>query len=138
MSHVSPMRALRQWVEIAGAGYGEPESIRDARYTVHLGLGPGENMPLQRFVAYLDGQPIAMSALFLAAGVAGVYEVATSPAARRRGIGAAVTLAPLRLARALGYRVGIVQASPMGVSVYQRLGFRQCCAFGVFAWEPPG
>lgn len=127
---------LRHWVETAGAGYGEPEPILAARYRVHLDLGLGESLPLQRFLAYLDGQPVAISALFLAAGVAGVYEVATIPAARRRGIGAAVTLAPLRFARALGYRIGVLQASEMGLGVYSRLGFRQYCAFSIYAWAP--
>jgi len=134
--HVEDERVLRHWVEIAGAGYGEPEAILEARYSVHLGLGLAEGLPLQRFLAYLDGQPVAMSALFLAAGVAGVYEVATIPAARRRGVGAAVMLAPLQHARVLGYRIGVLQASEMGVGVYSRLGFRQCCTFTVYAWEP--
>lgn len=129
-------RALHDWVEVTGAGYGEPEPIRQARYDVHRALGLGPDLPLQRYVAYLDGQPVAMSALFLAAGVAGVYEVATAKAARRQGIGAAVTLAPLLHARALGYRIGVLQASEMGVGVYARLGFRQVCTFALYAWEP--
>lgn len=130
-------QTLRQWVETAGAGYGEPEAVLAARYHVHLALGLAEALPLQRFLASLGGQPVAMSALFLAAGVAGVYEVATIPAARRQGIGAAVTLAPLRHARALGYRIGVLQASEMGARVYSRLGFRQCCTFVLYTWEPP-
>ena len=135
---VADERTLRDWVEVTGAGYGEPEPIRQARYDVHRALGLGSDLPLQRYVAYLDGQPVAMSALFLGAGVAGVYEVATAKAARRQGIGAAVTLAPLLRARALGYRIGVLQASEMGTSVYTRLGFRQVCAFALYAWEPKG
>lgn len=127
---------LRDWVKVAGDGYGEPESIRQARYDVHTALGLGPEVPLQRYVAYLAGQPVAMSALFLGAGVAGVYEVATANDARRRGIGAAVTLAPLRRARELGYRVGVLQASEMGTGVYTRLGFRQVCSFSLYSWEP--
>jgi GNAT superfamily N-acetyltransferase len=134
---VADERSLRDWAEVAGAGYGEPAAIRQARYDVHLDLGLGGDLALQRYVAYLNGRPVAMSALFLGAGVAGVYEVATAKDARRQGIGAAVTLAPLRRAREVGERIGILQASEMGVSVYARLGFRQVCSFSLYAWEPP-
>jgi GNAT superfamily N-acetyltransferase len=134
---VADERTLRDWVEVAGAGYGESESIRQARFEVHVDLGLGPHLALQRFVAYLDDRPVAMSALFLGADVAGVYEVATAKDARRQGIGAAVTLAPLRRARELGYRIGVLVASEMGAGVYAQLGFRQVCSFSLYAWEPP-
>ena len=134
---VADEHTLRDWVEVAGAGYGEPESIRQLRYDVHMDLGVGADLELQRYVAYLDGRPVAMSALFLGAGVAGIYEVATAKDARRQGIGAAVTLAPLCRARDLGYRIGVLQASEMGAGVYTRLGFRQVCSLSAYAYELP-
>jgi GNAT superfamily N-acetyltransferase len=133
---VADEHTLWDWVEVAGAGYGEPASIRHARYDVHVDLGLSADLALQRYVAYLDGRPVAMSALFLGAGVGGVYEVATAKDTRRRGIGAAVTLAPLRRARELGYRIGVLHASAMGAGVYARLGFRQVCSFSLHAWDP--
>jgi GNAT superfamily N-acetyltransferase len=134
---VTDERTLRDWVEVAGAGYGEPASIRQARYDVHMDLGLGADLALQRYVAYWGGRPVALSALFLGAVVAGVYEVATAKDARRQGIGAAVILAPLYRARELGYHAGVLQASERGVGVYTRLGFHQVCSFSLYAWEPP-
>ncbi|HZC06184.1 MAG TPA: GNAT family N-acetyltransferase [Ktedonobacterales bacterium] len=127
--------SLRDWVSVAGKGYGEGVDILAARLAVHQDLDLGDNLPLRRYVAYLDGQAVAMSALFLGAGVAGVYEVATVADARRRGIGTAITTAPLLHARKLGYRIGVLQASPMGIGIYTRLGFRQVCAFASYSWE---
>jgi GNAT superfamily N-acetyltransferase len=132
---VRNVASLRDWVSVAGRGYGEGEDILAARLAVHQDLGMGDDLPLQRYVAYLDGQAVAMSALYLGAGVAGVYEVATVADARRQGIGTAITSAPLRQARALGYSIGVLQASPMGVGVYARLGFHQVCTFSVYTWE---
>jgi predicted acetyltransferase len=60
------------------------------------------------------------------------------PQARGRGIGAAITLAPLLEARQMGYRVGILQASSMGYKVYQRLGFRDFGKLSVYLWEQEG
>ena len=92
---------------------------------LELFAGLGFEMPLRSYVGFWDGMPVATSQLFLDAGVAGIYWVATVPEARRKGIGAAVSLAALRDARAMGYRIAVLGASPMGECLYRRLGFQE-------------
>jgi hypothetical protein len=45
-----------------------------------------------------------------------------------------MTLLPLQQARALGYRVGVLQSSEMGFNVYRRLGFEKLCIMDHFYW----
>lgn len=79
------------------------------------------------FVAFLEGVPVGCATMFLGAGVAGLYHVATVARARRQGIGKAVTLAALEHARGLGCRVSILHASAEGEPIYRRIGYREVC-----------
>lgn len=89
------------------------------------------------YLARLHGEPVAASALYCDGQVAGLCEVCTVPSARGQGIGAAITAAPLKDARALGYRIGVLQASGMGEPVYRRLGFTEYCTLDAYCWRPP-
>lgn len=80
----------------------------------------------QHYIGVLNGKPVSCSSAFYARGVAGIYMVATQPEARRQGIGSATTLQALLDARERGYRVGVLQSSEMGHTVYRRLGFATC------------
>lgn len=88
------------------------------------------------FIASLDGIPVAGGSVFYGGGVAGIYNVATLESARGRGIGGAVTRAALLDARDRGYRVGVLQSSPLGLSVYRRLGFTHVCDIGIYVFAP--
>ena len=94
--------------------------------------------PLRHYVGWLDGRPVAKATLFLdaASGTAGVYGVLVHPDWRRRGAGTAVTLALLREAHRLGWRVGVLAATAMGEGVYRRLGFREVTRIGLYASRP--
>jgi GNAT superfamily N-acetyltransferase len=129
---VGDKKTLRQWVNAAIIGFGLPDTSENACFDLFAGLG--FDLPLRNYVGLLDGKPVATSQLFLAAGVAGIYWVATVPEARRQGIGTALTLAPLREARAMGYRISILHPSEMGLGVYRQLGFEEYCKLSYGIW----
>jgi GNAT superfamily N-acetyltransferase len=124
---------LITWVHTFTTGYEIPDAWEDSFYLLMQGLGL--DLPMRYYIAYLDGKPVATSNLFLGAGVAGIYCVATLPQARGRGVGAAVTAAPLLEARQLGYRLGVLQSSEMGFPVYQRMGFQHLCQMEHFYYS---
>jgi GNAT superfamily N-acetyltransferase len=91
----------------------------------------GEPVPL-RWIGRLDGTVVATSRISIGAGVAGLYAISTLPLHRGKGYGRAMTIAALRAARRLDYRIGVLQASDLGYSVYRRLGFRDLFSYAVF------
>lgn len=128
---------LSVWVKTLAQGFGEGETEAQWVGEMYRRLGLADAGPWRHYVGRLNGEAVATSSLFLGAGAAGIYFVMTVPAAQRRGIGAAITLAPLQEARALGYRTGVLGSSLPGYSVYKRLGFEEYCRIGIYEWHPP-
>jgi ribosomal protein S18 acetylase RimI-like enzyme len=56
--------------------------------------------------------------------IAGLFNVAVHPRARRRGIGRALTIAAMRIAQEAGATEMGLNATPEGLSLYEGLGFR--------------
>ena len=127
------VETLLDWTRIFIPGYELPEFFTDPFYELVAGMGI--ELPLRYYLGYLDSKPVAVSTLFLGAGVAGIYNVGTLPEARRQGIGAALTLFPLQQARAMGYTTGVLQSSEMGFGVYQKLGFQHIGAVDHYYWQ---
>ena len=117
------------------AVYNMPLSETEATFNSVLAGGFDPSFPQLLYVGYFRGAPVTTSMMFLGAGVAGIYAVATVPEARKHGFGAAMTLAPLRRASELGCRIGILTASEMGLSIYRRIGFRDYCKMSFFEFS---
>jgi GNAT superfamily N-acetyltransferase len=126
----------RIWSRTMAAGFEVPASAGYVEKAWHNLLCYADPKTLLTYTGYLEDRPIATSLLFLAAGVAGIYAVATIPEARRKGIGALMTQYPLIQARSKGYKVGILQSSEMSLRVYRSLGFQEYCRIVSYRWQP--
>lgn len=91
--------------------------------------------PSQRvYAARADGRLVSVGESTTIDGVIGVFGIATVPAYRRRGIGAAVTA--LLLADRTGEAdLAVLDASDLGFGVYERLGFRTMSTWEVWVRE---
>jgi GNAT superfamily N-acetyltransferase len=86
------------------------------------------------WVGYVDGEPVSTAATVLGAGAIGVYNVATVPERQRRGYGEAVMRHALDQARAVhGIEGSILQSTPAGYRLYQRMGYRTVTSVAVYA-----
>jgi len=124
---------LKQWIHVASRGFGVAEKDENAWCDLFdkVVFAP----PFHTYLAVLNGKPVATAQLFTHEGVAGIYNISCLPEERGRGIGTAVTMAPLLEAHKLGYRVGILQASQLGLKVYTKLGFQEYGKLSVLTWE---
>lgn len=99
-------------------------------------LALGGRAPWQLYVGYMDGKPVATNLAYNGGGVTGLFCIGTVPEYRGRGIGAAITLAPLYDARVAGYQYGVLFASESGMRVYERIGFKAVgIKIGRYRWE---
>ena len=89
--------------------------------------------PVYGFLAYRLEEPVACAMVTADAGVAGFYSVGTLPHFQGRGYGEKI----MRHAAAysetpLGCRLSVLQSSPAGRKLYDRLGFREFTRFSIF------
>jgi ribosomal protein S18 acetylase RimI-like enzyme len=118
---------LDELVEVDAAAFGgEPAITR--RFLPDAVLDD----PAQRvYAARVDGRLVAAGESTTVDGVLGVFGVATLPAYRRRGIGAALT-SFLLADRAGEADLAFLDASELGLGVYRRLGFESTSTWEVW------
>ncbi len=106
-------------LELEAQSFDASEEIAHYYYDTYVATGFGTGQSWHHYIGILHGRPVAMAALLLYAGVAGIYGVGTIPEVRRRGIGATLVRHALHEAR-----------------IYQRLGFQEHCTFQFYIWTP--
>ncbi|MFN8620018.1 MAG: GNAT family N-acetyltransferase [Chloroflexota bacterium] len=117
---------LEAWIGAVAGAYGWVDAARAALMrTLYDPRTPHGADPRRiQVVARIGGTAVGAASLFAAAGQGWVTNVGTIPAARGRGVGAALTAACLRISEARGEPSAWLAASAMGEPVYARLGFR--------------
>jgi GNAT superfamily N-acetyltransferase len=127
----------------------DPSGIEDHRQVVTAGFGSDPAVALGTacpqlldrpecvvYVGYTDGSPVTSGLGWRSGRTIGVYSIATVPAARRRGYGAAMTARVVADGVVAGCDVAALQASLMGRPIYERQGFRTVVSY--VAYVDPG
>jgi GNAT superfamily N-acetyltransferase len=123
LAPVADERQLIQWKQTFIEAFGIPEFAGQAWVDATQAVGIGQT-PWHLLLGTLNSEPVCCGLLYCGAGVAGLLGLGTLPAFRRKGIGSAMQLARLQIARELGYRYAVLFASEMGYSPYLKLGFK--------------
>lgn len=122
---------LDAWAELVTASYGFGEDVH-RNYSRHLIARGDAGFKRHHFLGLLDGRPVATIALFKGKEAAGIYWVGTHPAARNRGIAAAMTRYALLEAKKAGYELATLNASAAGHPVYRQIGFTAHHIAGIY------
>ncbi len=106
IERVSDDAMLRQWIRTMVIGSGMPERALDLVLDIAAKHRFTPIPEVQFYLGSLKGEPVA-----------------------------SLTAAPLLAARTMGYRIGVLQSSPMGLNVYRRLGFQPHGTFSMCMWS---
>lgn len=136
VAQVEDPPALDEYRRVLAAGFGEGPKEADWVASTFEAMGLGLLRPWRHFVGRVDNDPVATASLLLTGSTAGIYFVCTRPDVRRRGFGAAITYEAIRRAAHIGAKVAVLGSSPMGQSVYERLGFRTVFTSRLFEIDP--
>lgn len=135
IERINDLDRLREATLVMCDVFGIPVELESTVTRLLASAGNAEDAKIATYGASIAGEIVGTSSVVYGAGVAGIYNVTTLAEHRGHGIGRAITLAPLLDARRRGYRVGILQSSSMGYSVYRKLGFEHLCDFATYAWH---
>jgi GNAT superfamily N-acetyltransferase len=134
LTRVTDDAALQTWCRVNSMPYHFMDYINAAFFQCYQRQGYAPEGALHHYLGWLEDEPVACSSLFLSAGVAAIYSLATLHQAQRRGIGTAMTYYPLRFAYTRGYRIGVLTATPEGYPMYTRLGFQEICQTSMWTY----
>jgi ribosomal protein S18 acetylase RimI-like enzyme len=134
IDEITDVEGLSEHARLLATGFGMPPDIETAFRALLQGLPFGPGTSARYFLAHEHGQLVGTSLAVLPGRAAAIFNVVTTPEARGRGVGAAVTDAALRVARDAGYRIAVLESSLMGYNVYRRLGFEEYCKIGHYVW----
>jgi GNAT superfamily N-acetyltransferase len=123
VARVADRRTVDLWFSVFAPSFELSRAASAAFRDLILAGGLGDDAPMRNYLAFVGSEPVATGSLVPAAGVGGIYNIATRANRRGRGIGRAITWALMREAAALGYHVAILWSTAAGLPVYRRLGF---------------
>lgn len=128
IKEVTDQETLRVKCDVERRGFGSTEGMAQKYYQSYMHSGFGAGSAWRHYIGWLGNEPVAVAALLLYKGVAGIYGVTTIEEARRRGIGEALTRHVVQEARQLNYRIATLSPTDMSEAIYRRIGFRDYCA----------
>jgi GNAT superfamily N-acetyltransferase len=125
VERVADRRLVDAWFGVFAPAFELSKAAASAFRDLVLAGGLDDTAPMRNYLAFEGRDPVATGSLVPAAGVGGIYNIATRADRRGRGIGRAITYALMREAAALGYSAAILWSTSAGLPVYRRLGFQE-------------
>ncbi len=132
---VTPEQDFAPFMEFVASRWQVPQDARAhlqaiARATFRIGVPGSLN---RAWLAVKDGVALAKAVTHDGGGAVGLYGMATKPEARGLGLGRLLCIKALSSARERGHDLAILHATPMAVSLYKGVGFRDLAPMHLYA-----
>lgn len=124
-----------QWLKVSAARR-DPQEATQLREYFNNFKPSKKNPQISFYLGSFNGEVIGSSLMYFSEHFTSLYWVGVHPDHRRHGLGSALSYAPLKEAIARGYRWSVLQAQPLGVPVYPKLGFNTVGLLKVFYYIP--
>jgi len=119
----------RAFAEIMSATFAVPAALAYQVYGAEATWRDG----FTGWVGYLEGMAVTTAATRVAAGAVGLYAVGTLPAFRGQGCAEAAVRHALHQAQtASGIETSVLQSTPAGLRLYEKLGYRRVTDYSVY------
>lgn len=113
-------RDIEEHVRVGAAGY----EMSEALYRAIIGVGLLRHSAFAVYTGYVKGKGVTTGVGLRTSRTIGIYDISTVPEARRRGYAAAMTRRIAADGARAGCDVAVLQATEMGLPVYENLGYR--------------
>jgi GNAT superfamily N-acetyltransferase len=133
---VTSVDEFEPWLDIFLLSFARPPQERAFWRQPYEFFGFGADARWAHYVGFLGDTPVSTTSVLMAGDLAGIYNVATIPAARGRGVGRAVTLAAMEHGKERGAVKAVLQSSEMGYPVYRSIGYEDVCFLRLYDWRP--
>ena len=115
---VKELETLKQWVAVSNECFNENVS-----FEIFAKLHNEDD--IEFYVGLYNGKVVATLLAYFALDVVGFHFVATLPAYRKWGLASLLVRTALNNALERNCKWAVLQASPMGKSLYQKIGFKR-------------
>lgn len=119
---------LSEWIIPVNEGFTdsgtEQNNQEDLYQKINANLLNNGITKLRQFVAYYDNQLAGASTLFLSHDSVTLHNIAVRPHLQKIGIGKALTLHMMHIAKELGFKHCFLDSSDDGYKLYKQLGFK--------------
>ena len=113
---------LGAWTSTYCHTRGYPESA-DKLFRIFTDLDLSESSRLQLIIGYLDNKPVSTYSIFMDREIAGLYSLTTLPEARGHGLGTAMSIVAVDLAKEYGRESAMLLSEHPSRNICKRLGF---------------
>ena len=132
IKQVRDIETFREWTHLNAISFGLTDGIKNITIKEHASLFLDNTLPGWHFICYLNGKPAGTSTVYVADGVAGIYNITTAPEARGRGVGEAVTRQAMIAGKNAGCAFATLQATKKGRPVYEKIGYEGVATNDIF------